>query len=118
MIAQRTGQPLPQCILHSMRYLRKQSLDTVGIFRKSGVRSRIQKLKTQCESSNGDFCLKFISNFFVSIFFRFVSELVEYDSQQAYDVADTVKQYFRDLPEPLLTSKLSETFVAIHLSKY
>lgn len=43
---------------------------------------------------------------------------VNYEGQSAYDVADMLKQYFRDLPEPLLTSKLSETFLQIYLCKY
>lgn len=42
-------------------------------------------------------------------------EITVYDSQQAFDVADMVKQYFRDLPDTLLTAKLSETFIAIFL---
>lgn len=41
-----------------------------------------------------------------------------YDIQQAYDVADMVKQYFRELPDMLLTAKMSETFVAIFLRKF
>lgn len=39
---------------------------------------------------------------------------VNYADQSAYDVADMVKQFFRDLPEPLLTSKLGETFLHIY----
>lgn len=39
---------------------------------------------------------------------------VNYEGQSAYDVADMLKQYFRDLPEPLMTSKLSETFLQIY----
>lgn len=39
---------------------------------------------------------------------------INYEGQSAYDVADMMKQYFRDLPEPLLTSKLSETFLQIY----
>ncbi len=46
-----------------------------------------------------------------------LSELPLYVSEQAYDVADLLKQYFRELPEPLLTNKLSETFIGIHLCK-
>lgn len=42
---------------------------------------------------------------------------VNYEEQSAYDVADMVKQFFRDLPEPLLTSKLGETFLHIYLCK-
>lgn len=39
---------------------------------------------------------------------------VSFRGQSAFDVADLVKQYFRDLPEPLFTSRLSETFLHIY----
>lgn len=65
----------------------------VGLFRKSGVKSRIQALRQMNESS---------------------PEHVDYGEQSAYDVADMLKQFFRDLPEPLLTSKLGETFLHIY----
>ncbi|XP_066506880.1 stAR-related lipid transfer protein 13 isoform X2 [Hoplias malabaricus] len=90
---QRYGQPLPLCLQLALRYLRSQCLDQVGLFRKSGVKSRIQALRQMCESS---------------------PESVDYEDQCAYDVADMVKQFFRDLPEPLLTSKLGETFLHIY----
>ncbi|XP_042313366.1 stAR-related lipid transfer protein 13-like isoform X2 [Sceloporus undulatus] len=90
---QRTGQPLPQGIQQALHYLRNNCLDQVGLFRKSGVKSRIQALRQMNESS---------------------SENVSYEDQSAYDVADMVKQFFRDLPEPLLTSKLGETFLHIY----
>ncbi|XP_062991247.1 rho GTPase-activating protein 7 isoform X2 [Elgaria multicarinata webbii] len=90
---QRTGQPLPQSIQQAMRYLRNHCLDQVGLFRKSGVKSRIQALRQMNESSTGK---------------------VNYEGQSAYDVADMLKQYFRDLPEPLMTNKLSETFLQIY----
>ncbi|XP_046296208.1 stAR-related lipid transfer protein 8 isoform X1 [Marmota monax] len=90
---QRTGQPLPQSIQQAMRYLRSQCLDQVGIFRKSGVKSRIQNLRQMNESSPDNVC---------------------YEGQSAYDVADLLKQYFRDLPEPIFTSKLTTTFLQIY----
>lgn len=68
----------------------------VGLFRKSGVKSRIQALRQMNESSPDN---------------------VNYEDQSAYDVADMVKQFFRDLPEPLLTSKLGETFLHIYQCK-
>lgn len=68
----------------------------MGLFRKSGVKSRIQALRQMNESSPED---------------------VNYEDQSAYDVADMVKQFFRDLPEPLLTSKLGETFLHIYQCK-
>ncbi|XP_067220767.1 stAR-related lipid transfer protein 13 isoform X2 [Chanodichthys erythropterus] len=90
---QRFGQPLPLGVQQALRYLRSQCLDQVGLFRKSGVKSRIQALRQMNESSPED---------------------VNYEDQSAYDVADMVKQFFRDLPEPLLTSKLGETFLHIY----
>ncbi|KAI1883517.1 hypothetical protein AGOR_G00232360 [Albula goreensis] len=90
---QRSGQPLPQSIQQAMRYLRNQCLDQVGLFRKSGVKSRIQALRQMNEAC---------------------TDSISYEGQSAYDVADMLKQYFRDLPEPLLTSKLSETFLQIY----
>ncbi|KAJ7310317.1 hypothetical protein JRQ81_007223 [Phrynocephalus forsythii] len=90
---QRTGQPLPQSIQQAMRYLRGQCLDQVGIFRKSGVKSRIQALRHLNEAS---------------------PDHVNYEGQSAYDVADLLKQYFRDLPEPIFTNKLTETFLQIY----
>ncbi|XP_072753546.1 stAR-related lipid transfer protein 13 isoform X2 [Anoplolepis gracilipes] len=89
---QRTGQALPKCIQIALRWLRANALDQVGIFRKSGVKSRIQKLKVMTETQGDN---------------------INFDGHQAYDVADLVKQYFRELPEALLTNKLSETFIAI-----
>ncbi|KAM5221581.1 stAR-related lipid transfer protein 8 [Ctenodactylus gundi] len=90
---QRTGQPLPQSIQQAMRYLRSQCLDQVGIFRKSGVKSRIQNLRQMNENSPDNVC---------------------YEGQSAYDVADLLKQYFRDLPEPIFTNKLTTTFLQIY----
>ncbi|XP_067890965.1 rho GTPase-activating protein 7 isoform X2 [Heterodontus francisci] len=90
---QRSGHPLPQSIQQAMRYLRNQCLDQVGLFRKSGVKSRIQALRQMNET-----CM----------------DNVNYEGQSAFDVADMLKQYFRDLPEPLMTSKLSETFLQIY----
>lgn len=55
---------------------------------------------------------------------QYLRELVEsdphsisYDGQSAFDVADMVKQYFRDLPEPIFTSKLCESFLHIYQCK-
>ncbi|MEQ2159864.1 StAR- lipid transfer protein 13 [Goodea atripinnis] len=90
---QRCGFPLPLCLQQALSHLRTYCLDQVGLFRKSGVKSRIQALRQQCELS---------------------PNCVNYEDQSAYDVADMVKQFFRDLPEPLLTSKLGETFLHIY----
>ncbi|XP_041657606.1 rho GTPase-activating protein 7 isoform X2 [Cheilinus undulatus] len=90
---QQTGEPLPPSILRALVHLRNECLDQVGLFRKSGVKSRIQYLRDLVESD---------------------PDGVSYDGQSAYDVADMVKQYFRDLPEPIFTSKLCESFLHIY----
>jgi len=47
--------PLPPCMLRAMRFLLAGSAsDAVGIFRKSGVRSRIQKLRDEIEADPGE----------------------------------------------------------------
>uniref|UniRef100_L7M6I2 Rho gtpase-activating protein 7 n=1 Tax=Rhipicephalus pulchellus TaxID=72859 RepID=L7M6I2_RHIPC len=89
---QRTGHALPPSIQGAMEFLRKSAPEATGLFRKSGVRSRIQKLRSLHESATGP---------------------ISYEQHQAYDVADLLKQYFRELPDGLLTSKLSDTFLCI-----
>ncbi|XP_053574547.1 rho GTPase-activating protein 7 [Bombina bombina] len=90
---QRMGHPIPKSILQAIEYLRIHFLDQVGLFRKSGVKSRIQSLREMNELD---------------------SSFVNYEGQSAFDVADMVKQYFRDLPEPIFTSKLCESFLHIY----
>ncbi|XP_077360690.1 stAR-related lipid transfer protein 13 isoform X2 [Festucalex cinctus] len=89
----RCGFPLPLCLLQALAHLTRHCLDQVGLFRKSGVKSRIQALRHQCDAS---------------------PDAVDYEEQSAYDVADMLKQFFRDLPEPLLSNKLGETFLHIY----
>ncbi|XP_045482569.1 rho GTPase-activating protein 7 isoform X2 [Harmonia axyridis] len=89
---QRTGHPLPRNIENALEWLQQNAVEQVGLFRKSGVKSRIQALRNTVESS---------------------TEILSFEDQQSYDVADMVKQYFRELPEALLTNKLSDTFKLI-----
>ncbi|XP_077183263.1 rho GTPase-activating protein 7-like isoform X2 [Paroedura picta] len=90
---QRTSHPLPRSIVQAMDYLRDNFLDQVGLFRKSGVKSRILSLREMNENDPHN---------------------VTYEGQSAFDVADMVKQYFRDLPESIFTSKLCESFLNIY----
>ncbi|XP_025198097.1 rho GTPase-activating protein 7 isoform X2 [Melanaphis sacchari] len=89
---QKYGSSLPPFVPSAFRWLEDNALDHVGLFRKPGVKSRIQRLKQLAEAEPND---------------------VKFENHQAYDVADMVKQYFRELPEALLTNKLSESFIAI-----
>lgn len=93
VILQKTGSALPKGIEEALIWLQQSAYDQVGLFRKSGVKSRIANLKQLIETQAGD-CLNF-------------------SEYQAHDIADVIKQYFRELPEALLTNKLSETFMLI-----
>ncbi|CAL1573377.1 unnamed protein product [Knipowitschia caucasica] len=90
---QQTGEPLPPSVLRAMVYLRNECLDQMGLFRKSGLKSRIQALREQLESG---------------------PDQLSFSGLCAFDVADLIKQYLRDLPEPLLSSKLNHTFLDIY----
>lgn len=89
---QRTGQALPRNIEEALIWLAQNAADQVGLFRKSGVKSRIQALRNMVDTC---------------------SDIINFNNQQSYDVADMVKQYFRELPDSLMTNKLSETFILI-----
>ncbi|CBY15244.1 unnamed protein product [Oikopleura dioica] len=93
---QNYGQPLPLPMQRALQYLRRNAMTQQGLFRKSGVKTRIQKLRQTMEANAEDFEFQF-------------------DNFSPYDIADVVKGYFRDLPEPLMTGKLSQTFTSIFL---
>lgn len=101
LLLQRSGETLPRAIQSAIKWLRLNAMDQIGIFRKSGVKSRIARLKEVVEETPVDQPMP-----------------TALDVQQAYDVADMVKQYFRELPDQLLTAKLSETFIAIFLREF
>lgn len=50
----------------------------------------------------------FMSNSFL------VKEMDDFQDWAIFDIADVLKIYFRELPEPLLTVKLADTFLSIH----
>ena len=93
------GKPLPHFILRSLAHLRRTSLNQIGLFRKPGVRNRIARLRISCENAPESWNMDIFNDY------------------SSYDVADMVKQYFRELPDALMTSKLSETFMAIFSCK-
>ena len=43
-----------------------------------------------------------------------LSDSVDFEALHAYDVADLLKLYFRELPECLITDKLMDTFISIY----
>ncbi|GMT20021.1 hypothetical protein PFISCL1PPCAC_11318, partial [Pristionchus fissidentatus] len=97
-IRRRYGTCIPHCISEIIRYLRVHSPEAVGIFRKNGVKSRINELKAMTDTEKeGDI-------------FQDEQALT---ASQVHDVADLLKQYLRELPDPLMTTRLSKTFANV-----
>lgn len=92
LMLQRTGFPIPKCIEVALEWLAVHGKDQLGIFRRSGVKSRIAALRDLMEERGHN---------------------IDFSAFQVYDIADLVKQYFRELPDALMTNKLSETFILI-----
>ncbi|GMR42919.1 hypothetical protein PMAYCL1PPCAC_13114, partial [Pristionchus mayeri] len=97
-VRRRSGACLPHALFEILRFLRVHAPEAVGIFRKNGVKSRITELREIANvEREGDV-------------FHDENSL---NASQVHDVADLLKQYLRELPEPLMTSRLSKTFAAI-----
>lgn len=83
------GQALPPVIERCLAHLAKNAINSVGIFRKSGVKSRILSLKEQLEKGSD----------------MNLSEVC------AFDLADVVKTWFRELkPKQLLSQTIIDSF--------
>lgn len=66
-------------------------LYTEGIYRKSGVSSKVKELKTKMDE--GDL------------------EKVDFENYQVHVLAAVLKSFFRDMPEPLLTFEYYDDFL-------
>lgn len=87
----RLGMILPPVIDSAVDYILVNGINSIGIFRKSGVKSRILSLRQRIETNQN---LKF-------------NELDRDNEYSIYDIADLVKMWFRELkPVPLMTKEL------------
>lgn len=83
----------PIFIVRVLEYLEDMAMHCEGLFRKAGSAGRIRLLRDHCEASKGDV------------------DLYEVEAHPN-DVAAILKQFLRELPDPLLTEKFSDTFIA------
>lgn len=85
------GLILPPVINSAIDHILINGINSIGIFRKSGVRSRILALRQRIETNQE---LRF-------------NELNKNNEFSIYDIADLVKMWFRELkPVPLMTKEL------------
>jgi deleted in liver cancer protein len=92
---QTTGQILPVAITNALQYVRMNAGKCEGLFRKPGVKSKIERLRAQIETSNA------LNGELPSF------EVIKFDDYQPFVVADVIRQYFRELPECLMPPSLT-----------
>ncbi|XP_022103066.1 rho GTPase-activating protein 6-like isoform X2 [Acanthaster planci] len=82
---------VPQVVQACFGHLEKRALHILGIFRVGGSKKRTRQLREDFDAGN---------------------EIILNDSHNPHDVGALLKEFFRDLPEPLLTRELYPAFVA------
>ncbi|XP_064482022.1 rho GTPase-activating protein 6-like isoform X2 [Ornithodoros turicata] len=85
------GPQVPRVVRSCLRYLQDFGLTTVGIFRVSSSKRRVRQLREEFDSGR--------------------EVHLEQERPQAHDVAQLLKEFFRDLPQPLLTRDLYVPFL-------
>lgn len=87
---------IPGVVNSCVRHLEEYGLHTLGLFRVTSSRRRVRQLREDLENGS-------------------IINLNE--NHHPHDVAQLLKEYFRDLPEPLLTRDLYSGFVAAQRHK-
>lgn len=82
---------VPSIVLQAIEHLKSYGLNVLGIFRVGGSKKRMKQMRDQFDTGEKT---------------RFTVE-----DDKPHDVAALFKEYFRDLPEPLLTRDLYSAFL-------
>ena len=91
---QTTGHVLPPAISYALQYVREHAGKCDGLFRKPGVKSKIDRLRAQIEAN-------------AHLNIESLAETIILDDYQPFVVADLIRQYFRELPECLIAPILT-----------
>eukprot|EP00123_Amoebidium_parasiticum_P005146 comp16391_c0_seq1/m.14267 comp16391_c0_seq1/g.14267 ORF comp16391_c0_seq1/g.14267 comp16391_c0_seq1/m.14267 type:complete len:477 (-) comp16391_c0_seq1:700-2130(-) len=92
----KTPHHVPIFLTKCLAFVESEGMEEEGIFRKGGSIQRVKLLRQVCDQREGDINL--------------------YDPEygvQANDVTALIKQFLRELPEPLLTARLTAWFSAV-----
>uniref|UniRef100_A0A674PMW1 ABR activator of RhoGEF and GTPase n=1 Tax=Takifugu rubripes TaxID=31033 RepID=A0A674PMW1_TAKRU len=92
VVTKRERSKVPYIVRQCIEEVEKRGIDEVGIYRISGVATDIQALKTAFDTNTKDI-------------------LVMLSDMDINAIAGTLKLYFRELPEPLLTDRLYPAFM-------
>ena len=123
---QRTGSPLPDVILNAMNIIESNSKDMIGVFRKPGVKTRIDEIHQLIDKYS---TFKFLTNddlsnensFSTQVTYSIGDEYQNFNNTNnkidLFDLADLIKQFFRELPECILTNNISQVILSIYQSK-
>ena len=93
---------LPPVAVQSMEYLRSNGLHVSGLFRVAGSVKRVDLLRKEFEALDMD---------------NDKSKLMDFSQFNVHDVAGVLKLFLRELPDPLLTTKLYRIFLAVEKLK-
>ena len=88
---------VPSVVRKCIAFVESEGLDAEGIYRISGSTSNMARLRVEFNSHADDVLLT-------------VTQLCT-----PYDAAGLLKQFFRELPEPLLTNRLRDAFVTVRV---
>ncbi|XP_065502889.1 active breakpoint cluster region-related protein isoform X2 [Caloenas nicobarica] len=92
IVTKRERSKVPYIVRQCIEEVEKRGIEEVGIYRISGVATDIQALKAVFDANNKDI-------------------LVMLSDMDINAIAGTLKLYFRELPEPLLTDRLYPAFM-------
>ncbi|XP_060718812.1 active breakpoint cluster region-related protein isoform X2 [Tachysurus vachellii] len=92
VVTKRERSKVPYIVRQCIEEVEKRGIDEVGIYRISGVATDIQALKAVFDTNTKDI-------------------LVMLSDMDINAIAGTLKLYFRELPEPLLTDRLYPAFM-------
>ncbi|XP_016311265.1 active breakpoint cluster region-related protein isoform X1 [Sinocyclocheilus anshuiensis] len=92
VVTKRERSKVPYIVRQCIEEVEKRGIDEVGIYRISGVATDIQALKAAFDANTKDI-------------------LVMLSDMDINAIAGTLKLYFRELPEPLLTDRLYPAFM-------
>ncbi|KAK6502296.1 hypothetical protein TWF506_002879 [Arthrobotrys conoides] len=95
VLLQRDGNAVPIVVIQCMTAVELYGLNVEGIYRQAGATSHIQKIKEIFDNDSSRVDFRNPEQFFHDV----------------NSVASALKQFFRDLPDPLLTYSLYDEFI-------